>query len=110
MSARRVLEMTKLMRVSAALALLAVIGLAAPGAASAHFSLSIGLPGFAFYAAPCPPPVVYSYPPSYYYYPPPPVVVYESGYDYPYSYSRPGYYRGRGHWKSAYGYRFPGRD
>lgn len=103
--------MTKVMRVAGALALIGAIGLAAPPIAAAdHFSFSIGIPGFAFYAGPpCPPPYAYGYAPAYYYYPPPPppVVFYGSGYGYPYS--RPGYYRGRGHWKSAHGYRFPGR-
>ena len=81
--------------------------LAAPGKASAHFSFSIGVPGFAFFAGPpCPLPIVYAPPAPVYYYPPP--VVYAPAPVFYGGYARPGFY-GRGYWKTAHGYRFPGR-
>jgi len=92
-------------KVILAVGLLAAVSLAAPAPARAHFSIAIGLPGFAFFApVPPPPPVVYA-PPVYYYppayYPPAPVVYY----------GRP--YRGHGHhygwWKHG-GYRYRHAD
>jgi hypothetical protein len=62
--------MTKKLVTKAALAaaVLGAVTLARPAPADAHFSLSIGLPGFAVYApAPCPPHVVYEAPATYYY-------------------------------------------
>jgi hypothetical protein len=51
--------------------LLGVLGLAAPAPADAHFSVSIGLPGFVVLApAPCPPAVAYEGPADYYEYEP----------------------------------------
>ncbi len=56
-----------------AFALVAGLALARPAPADAHFSLSLGFPGFGvFVADPIPPPVVYA-PPVYYR---PPVVYY----------------------------------
>jgi hypothetical protein len=103
--------MKQLVRIAGALALLGGVSLGSPSPAAADFALSIGLPGFSFYAAPChrpyyAPPVYYA-PPAYYYPPPPPVVVYPSGYGF--HHRPPGWYRGSGHWKTAHGYRFPGR-
>jgi hypothetical protein len=55
------------------LGFLAAAALATPAPAEAHFSFSIGFPGFGvFVQEPCPPPVVYA-PPAYY---PPPVAYY----------------------------------
>ena len=52
-----------------AVAVLGAMTLGRPAPADAHFSLFIGLPGFAFFTpAPPPPPVVYA-PPTPYYYP-----------------------------------------
>ena len=56
------------------LGILGAIALTRPATADAHFSLSIGLPGFGvFVHEPFPPPVVYA-PPAYY--PPPPAYYY----------------------------------
>jgi len=50
-----------------ALALLAAVMLAMPERADAHFSLSLGLPGFGlFISEPGPSPVAYYPPPAYY--------------------------------------------
>jgi len=62
--------MTKKLVTKAALAaaVLGAVTLARPAPADAHFSLAIGLPGFAFFTpAPPPPPVVYETPAPYYY-------------------------------------------
>jgi hypothetical protein len=65
--------MNKLDKLVLALAILGVIGLTRPATADAHFSLSIGLPGFGLIIhEPYPPPVAYA-PPAYY---PPPVAYY----------------------------------
>jgi len=51
-----------------AAAVLGALTLCRPAPADAHFSLSIGLPGFAVFSpAPCPPTVVYETPAAYYY-------------------------------------------
>ena len=69
------------------LPVLAVMALATPRPADAHFSLSIGLPGFGIFVhEPVPPPVAYA-PPAYYQ---PPVVYYRPA---PVFYP---YYHGRG--------------
>jgi len=77
------------------LPLLAVVALATPRPADAHFSLAIGLPGFGIFVHdPVPAPVVYApapvyYQPPVYYYRPAPVVD-------PY-YRRSCHHPGRGH-------------
>ena len=88
-----------------ALGVLAAVILVRPAPASAHFSLSIGLPGFGFFVSdPVPPPVVYA-PPVYYPYAPP--VVYRSyGYRPVYGYGYGGYgHRYYGH-RYRHGYRW----
>jgi hypothetical protein len=81
------------------LGLVGALAIARPAPAEAHFSLSIGLPGFGvFVQEPYPPPVFYA-PPVYY--PPPvayyrPVPVFYHGYRN--AYRGRGYHRGwRGH-------------
>ena len=83
--------------------LLAVVALATPRPADAHFSLSVGLPGFGIFVDdPVPPPIVYA-PPVYYR---PPVVYYHPArVVYPYRHSC--HYPGRGH---HYGWYRHGRD
>jgi len=55
-------------KVALATALLGALTLGRPAPAAAHFSLSIGLPGFAVFApAPLSPAVVYETPATYYY-------------------------------------------
>jgi hypothetical protein len=109
--------MNSLMRIAGAVALTSALVLAFPPVASADFALSIGIPGFSFYAAPCHRPYPYAYAPAYYYPPPPPVVVYAPPPYYGYGYRHGGYgyrhggygYRHGGRWKTAHGYSFPGR-
>ena len=89
------------------LPLLAVVALAIPRPADAHFSLSIGLPGFGIFVHdPVPPPVVYApappvyYQPPAYYYGPAPVV-------YPYyrsSWHHPGHGHHYGWYRHGHGW------